>query len=115
MERSQWQAIAVGAGLTALVVAIATGRLPRWMRVAFVLGVVVLASGAGLYAYRYATHPTTLTVAAGSVDGSTVQLMSTIATRLASTGAPVRLKVLDKGNALDAVKAFSAGQADLAV
>jgi TRAP transporter TAXI family solute receptor len=44
-----------------------------------------------------------------------VQLMSTIATRLASTGAPVRLKVLDKGNALDAVKAFSAGQADLAV
>ena len=27
----------------------------------------------------------------------------------------VRLQVLDKGNALDAIKAFSAGQADLAV
>jgi hypothetical protein len=35
--------------------------------------------------------------------------MSAIATRLASTGASVRLQVLDKGNALDAVKAFSAG------
>src|SRR5262252_1711470 len=48
-------------------------------------------------------------------DGAVVQLMSAIATRLASTGASVRLQVLDKGNALDAVKAFSAGQADLAV
>jgi TRAP transporter TAXI family solute receptor len=115
MERSQWQAIAVGASLTAFVVAIATGRLPRGVRIALVLGIVVLAGGAGFYAYRYATHPTTLTVAAGSVDGAAVQLMSTIATRLASTDAPVRLKVLDKGSALDAVKAFSAGQADLAV
>jgi hypothetical protein len=60
-------------------------------------------------------HPTTLTVAAGSADGETARLMSTIATRLASTNAPVRLQVVDKGNALDAAKAFSGGQADLAV
>ena len=38
-----------------------------------------------------------------------------IATRLTSAGAPIRLKVVDKGNALDAVKAFSSGETDLAV
>jgi hypothetical protein len=115
MQRAQWQAIAIGAGLAAIAVAIFTGRLPRWLRVSLVLGIAVLACGSGLYAYRYATHPTTLTVAAGSFGGDAVQFMSMIATRMASTGAPVRLKVLDKGTALDAVKAFSAGEADLAV
>src|SRR6516225_5935923 len=115
MERSNWQALAIGAGLTAVVVAIATGRLPRWLRVTLVLGLAILACGGGLYAYRYFNHPTTLTVAAGSADGETVRLMSTIATRLASTNAPVRLQVVDKGNAVDAAKAFSGGQADLAV
>jgi TRAP-type uncharacterized transport system substrate-binding protein len=115
MERAEWQALAVGAGITAAIVAIATGRMPRSLRVALVLGIAVLACGAGLYVYRNVTNPTTLTVAAGSLDGDTVQLMSTIATRLASTGAPVRLKVLDKGTALDAFKTFADGQADLAV
>jgi len=69
----------------------------------------------GFYAYRHATRPTTVTVAAGSSDGEAVRLMSAIASRMAATSASVRLNVLDKGNALDAVKAFSAGQADLAV
>jgi hypothetical protein len=41
--------------------------------------------------------------------------MSVIAARLAATGAPVRLQVVDKGNALEASKAFSGGQTDLAV
>jgi len=95
--------------------AIATGRLRRWVRIALVLGILVLASGGGFYAYRHATRPTTVTVAAGSSDGEAVRLMSAIASRMAATSASVRLNVLDKGNALDAVKAFSAGQADLAV
>jgi TRAP-type uncharacterized transport system substrate-binding protein len=115
MQRAQWQILAIGAGLAAVLVAIAAGRMPRWLRVCLLLGILVLACGGGLYAYRYATHPTALTVAAGSFDGDAVQLMSTIATRLASTNAPVRLQVLDKGNALEAAKTFSAGQADLAV
>jgi TRAP-type uncharacterized transport system substrate-binding protein len=115
MEREQFQQIAIGAGLLALIMAVASGRLPKWLRVTLVVGLIVVAGGFGLFAYRYATHPTTLTVAAGSADGEAVRLMSKIATRLASTNAPVRLKVLDKGDALDAVKAFSAGQAELAV
>ena len=33
MQRQQLQTIAVGAGLVAVVAALATGRLPRWLRV----------------------------------------------------------------------------------
>ena len=70
-------------------------------------GLVVLACGAGLFGYRYTTHPTTLSIAVGSLDGVAPQLMSALAARLASTGAPVRLKVVDKGTELEAIKAFS--------
>src|SRR5260370_6193710 len=41
--------------------------------------------------------------------------MSAIASRLVSTNAPVRFKVIDSGTALEAAKAFSAGNVDLAV
>jgi len=115
MQRQQLQTIAVGAGLAAVVVAIATGRLPRWLRVLLVLGLAILACGGGLYAYRHYTYPKTLTVAAGSIDGAAPQLMSAIGARLAATSAPVRLKVIDKGTASEAIKAFSNGEADLAV
>lgn len=113
--REQLQVLAIGAAVAATIVALATGQLPRWLRIVLIFALVVLAGGAGLYADRQVNHPRTLTVAAGSSDGAAVQLMSTIAARLASTGAPVQLTVIDKGNALDAVKSFSAGEVDLAV
>jgi TRAP transporter TAXI family solute receptor len=94
---------------------VAFTRLPRWLRVAFVAAMVVLAGAVGLYAYRTMTQPVTLTVAVGSYDGDAARIMSAIASELASTKSPVRLKVLDKGSAPEAVKAFSGGQADLAV
>jgi TRAP-type uncharacterized transport system substrate-binding protein len=78
-------------------------------------GVVVLAVGTGLFAYRYYTRPVTLTVAAGSIDGEATKAMSAIASRLVSTNAPVRLKVIDSGTAPEAAKAFSTGKVDLAV
>ena len=115
MQREELHTVAISAGLGAIVVAILTGRLPRWLRVVLVGGLVVLACGASLFGYRYATQPTTLTVAVGSLDGAAAQLMAALAAQLASTGAPVRLKVVDKGTALEAIKAFSAGQADLAI
>ena len=87
MEREQLQTIAFGTGLMAVIIAIATGRLPRWLRIILVLGLLILAAGGGFYGYRYYTYPTTLTVAAGSTDGAAPQLMSAIATRLAATGA----------------------------
>src|SRR6202051_4426592 len=89
--------------------------LPIWLRFVLVVGAIGLASGASLLAYRYYTHPVTLSVAVGSIDGEAAKAMSAIASRLASDSAPVRLKVVDSGTALEAAKAFSAGKADLAV
>src|SRR6202030_3841796 len=90
-------------------------NLPLWLRLVLIVGVVGLASGASLLAYRYYTRPVTLSVAVGSIDGEAAKAMSAIASRLVTTNAPVRLKVIDTGTTLEAANAFSAGKADLAV
>ena len=83
---------------------------PLWLRFVLLLGVVGLAAGAGLLGYRYYTRPTTLSVAVGSIDGEAAKAMAAIASQLVSTNAPVRLRVIDSGTALEAAKAFSAGK-----
>jgi len=90
-------------------------KLPLWLRFFLLIGIAVFAAGAGLLAYRYYTRPATLTVAVGSIDGEAAKAMSAIASELVSTNAPVRLKVIDSGTALEAANAFSAGKVDLAV
>jgi TRAP transporter TAXI family solute receptor len=115
MEQEQAQKIAIVAAMVAMVAALATGRLPRWLRVTLVACLAIVACGAGVYAYRYATHPTTLTLAAGSVDSDVPRLLSAIAARMAASGSPVRLKVIDKPTARDAADAFAAGETDLAI
>jgi TRAP-type uncharacterized transport system substrate-binding protein len=90
-------------------------KLPLWLRFILLVGVVGLVSGASLIAYRYYTRPVTLSVAVGSIDGEAARAMSTIASQLVSTNAPVRLKVIDSGTALEAANAFAAGKVDLAV
>src|SRR6202011_2725987 len=90
-------------------------NLPLWLRFVLLAGVVGLVSGASLVAYRYYTRPVTLSVAVGSIDGEATKAMSAIASRLVATNAPVRLKVIDSGTAVEAAKAFAAGNADLAV
>src|SRR6267154_2947661 len=90
-------------------------RLPLWLRFVLIAGIAILATGAGLFGYRYYTHPVTLTVAVGSIDGEAAKAMSAIASRLVTINAPVRLKVIDSGTALEAANAFSAGKVDLAV
>jgi TRAP-type uncharacterized transport system substrate-binding protein len=90
-------------------------KIPLWLRFVSLAGVVVLAIGASLLGYRYYTRPVTLTLAAGSIDGEAVKAMSAIASRLVSTNAAVRLKVIDTGTTLEAAKAFAAGNVDLAV
>src|SRR4030088_3505403 len=88
---------------------------PVWLRFVLLVGVIGLASGASLLAYRYYTRPVTLTVAVGSIDGEAAKAMSAMASRLVSTNAPVRLTVIDSGTTVEAAKAFSAGNVDLAV
>jgi TRAP transporter TAXI family solute receptor len=91
-------------------------HLARWVRIALVFGLVVLATGLGFYAYRYSTRPITLTVAAGSLDGEGSRLMNALASRLASTAnSRIRLKVIDTGTPLGAAEAFAKGEADLAI
>jgi len=90
-------------------------KLPTWLRVVLVAGVFILATGAGLFAYRWYNKPVTLTIAVGSLDGEAGKVMSAIAGRLVSMNAPVRLKAIETGSALEAANAFSSGKADLAV
>src|SRR5580704_1591514 len=90
-------------------------KLPLWLRFFLLISVAVFAAGAGLLAYRYYTRPATLSVAVGSIDGEAAKLMSAMASEFVSTNAPLRLKVIDSGTALEAAKAFSAGKVDLAV
>lgn len=90
--------------------------LSRWVRIALVFGLVVLATGLGFYAYRYSTRPVTLTVAAGSLDGEGARLMNALASKLGSTAnSRIRLKVIDTGTPLGAAEAFAKGEADLAI
>ena len=90
-------------------------KLPLWLRFLLVVAVLILAAAGGLFGYRYYTHPKTLTVAVGSINGEASKAMSAIASRLVTDNASVRLKVIDSGTALEAGKAFAAGTADLAV
>jgi TRAP-type uncharacterized transport system substrate-binding protein len=90
-------------------------KLPLWLRLVLLVGVVVLAAGVSLLAYRFYTRPVTLTIAVGSIDGEAAKAMSAIASQMVSTNASVRLKVVDTGTALEAAKAFSANKVDLAV
>jgi TRAP-type uncharacterized transport system substrate-binding protein len=90
-------------------------KLPFWLRIVLVAAILILAAGGGLFGYRYYTHPVTLTVAVGSIDGEASKAMSAIASHLVSINAPVRFKVVDTGTALEAAQVFAAGKADLAV
>jgi TRAP-type uncharacterized transport system substrate-binding protein len=89
--------------------------LPLWVRAVLLAGVLCLVAGASLISYRLYMQPTTLTIAVGSSDGEAKQIASVIAGRLATINSPVRLRIENSGNVLDAAKAFAAGSADLAV
>jgi TRAP-type uncharacterized transport system substrate-binding protein len=89
-------------------------RMPFWLRLVSLLGVILICTAAGLYGYRWWNRPVTLTLAVGSIDGEAASAMSAIATQLASDGASVRLKVIDTGTAVEAGKQFAAGNVDLA-
>ena len=90
-------------------------RMPLSLRIVSLVGVVILVTAAGLFAYRYYTRPITLTLAVGSIDGEAAKAMSAIASELVSNNASVRLNIIDTGTALEAANQFAAGNVDLAV
>jgi TRAP transporter TAXI family solute receptor len=89
--------------------------LPRWAKAGLLVGAAALAGSAVYFTYHRLTQPVTLVVAAGSIDGEGVRIMSAIATRLTSQKSQIRLSVLDAKSALGAAEALSSGKADLAI
>ena len=67
-------------------------KMPLWLRVVSLVGVVIVVTAAGLFAYRWYSHPVTLTLAVGSVDGEAAKAMSAIASQLTSDSASVRFQ-----------------------
>jgi len=90
-------------------------KLPTWLRATLVAGIVILVAGASLFAWRWYSRPTTLTIAVGSLDGEATRVVSALASKLAQQKAPVRLNMVETPGALDAANAFSSGKVDLAV
>jgi len=89
--------------------------LPFWGRVTLLAGVVGMIAGAALISVQLYRRPTVLTLAVGSTEGDARQIAALIAGRLATTNSPVRIRIENAGNALDAAKLFAAGHADLAM
>ncbi len=89
--------------------------LPVWVRAVLLVGLVCLIAGIGLVAYRYYQQPKTLTVAVGSFDGEARREATLVAGHLAVTNSPIRLKIENAGDVLDAARTFAAGKADLAI
>lgn len=114
-QNRQYEVIAAGAGALALIAALSLRRWPRWLRAGLFVLLLGIAGGAAIVAYRQVTAPTTLTVAAGSLDGDVPKLMTALAARLAATNAPVRLIVQQKNTTTDAAETFTKGLTDLAV
>src|SRR4051812_44539159 len=90
-------------------------KLPPWLRITLVAGILVLIAGAGLFGWRWYVRPASLTIAVGSFDGEASKVVSALASKLAQQQAPVRLSLVEKASALDAADDFSSGKVDLAV
>ncbi|WP_431014876.1 hypothetical protein [Bradyrhizobium pachyrhizi] len=78
------------------------------------IATVAVISG-GWLAYRYFAKPVYLTVAAGSLDGEALSLISAISARLAASNAHTRLKVIDSLTSGGASQLLASRKADLAV
>lgn len=113
MSDRQIRNVALGAGVLAGIAAIGSGRPPRGLRVLLVFGLAALSVGFGVYVYRSLTRPLVLTVAISTRDGEGTRLASVIATQMAASGSPVRLKVVDKATIREATSAFASGEANL--
>lgn len=90
-------------------------KIPIWLRIAMVVGSVVLAGSAAILAYRWYVRPVQLSIAVGSLDGEAPKALSALASRLAETNAPVRLKIVETSGPLKSASAFSSGKTDLAI
>lgn len=88
---------------------------PRWLRITVVgIATAAVISG-GWLTYHHFAKPVYLTVAAGSLDGEALSLISAISARLAASNAHTRLKVIDSLTSGRASELLASGKAELAV
>src|SRR5215813_196410 len=90
-------------------------KLPLWLRIAVVAGLLAIAVAASLFAYRWYARPVTLSIAFGSLDGEAPKVLSALVSQLAATNVLVRLKVVETAGAVESASALSSGKTDLAV
>jgi TRAP-type uncharacterized transport system substrate-binding protein len=88
---------------------------PRSLRITLVGIATAACVTGGWLAYRYFAKPVHLTVAAGSIDGEALSLISAIGARLAASNAHTRLQVVDSQTSAGASELLASGKADLAV
>ena len=74
--------------------------LPLWARVVLLAGLIGIALGAGLVAYRYYSKLITLSSAVGSFDGEATKIASIIAGRLDAAKSAVRVNVVPTDSVL---------------
>ena len=79
------------------------------------MGLVGVALGASLIAYRYYSKPVTLSLAVGSFDGEATKVATIMAGRLDAAKSAVRIDIVPTENVLDSAKLFAAGKTDLAI
>lgn len=89
--------------------------LPLWARATLLAGLIGIALGAGVAAYRYYSRPVTLSLAVGSFDGEAAKVATIIAGRLDAANAPVRISIVQTDSVLASAKLFAAGKTDLAI
>jgi len=89
--------------------------LSLWVRVTLLAGLVGIALGAAVVAYRYYSKPVTLSLAVGSFDGEATKVASIIAGRLDAAKSAVRINIVPTDNVLESAKLFAAGKTDLAI
>ncbi len=82
-------------------------RLPRWLRLSAFLLILCVAIGLSVYGIRQAIKPVTLKLAVGSLDVEATRVLSAIGSRMAATGSPVRIAVVEKPTATEAAEAFA--------
>jgi hypothetical protein len=87
---------------------LAISQWPRWLRVAIVGIMTAAVIGGGWFCYHYLAKPVYLTVAAGSIDGEALALISAISARLTASNAHVRLRVVDTGTSAKASEMLAA-------
>jgi len=89
--------------------------MTRWFNWLIVVAVTAVAIGIGIFAFRYISRPTVLSIAVGPRDGEDFHLVSAIARWLATNNSVVQLHIVPQDSPTDATAAISAGQVNLAV